>query len=236
MKWPKSYKAVKCAIGNKMFFPFVLSSKYKHINEAMPLFARGKLMFNRLVTIVMASILIGVGINAFVLPSHLINGGIWGISMLVNYLWGFKLSLVFTCLNLPIYFLAMKNNLSLFFNGLLGMLVSAIGVKLLYPISGIVELPILVNVILGGMFIGTGVGMMLKINASPGGVDLLALMLSKWLSVNVGIILISIDVVIILSGVVIFKDARMFYSLIIITIVGLIATVMTTVRSIRIYT
>ncbi|HLO12000.1 MAG TPA: YitT family protein [Pseudoneobacillus sp.] len=192
-------------------------------------------MLKKLFTIGCASILIGVGINGFVLPSHLINGGIWGISLLMNYLWGFKLAVIFTCLNLPIYFLAMKYNLSLFFNGLIGTLISAIGINLLYPISGLFQLPILLNVILGGMFIGTGVGMMLRIHASPGGVDLLALIISKWLSVNVGIVILIIDILIILTGVVILKDERMLYSLVIVTIVGLIASVMTSIKSIRMY-
>lgn len=192
-------------------------------------------MINRLVTIGIASIFIGVGINGFVLPSHLINGGIWGISLLVNYLWGFKLALIFTCLNLPIYVLAMKYNLSLFFNGLIGTLISAIGINLLYPISSFNHLSILSNVIIGGLFIGIGVGMMLRIHASPGGGDLLALILSKKLSVNVGIVILIIDVSIILTGVLILKDVRMLYSLLIVTIVGLMASIMTSIKSIRMF-
>jgi uncharacterized membrane-anchored protein YitT (DUF2179 family) len=192
-------------------------------------------MINRLVTIGLASIFIGVGINGFVLPSHLINGGIWGISLLVNYLWGFKLALIFTCLNLPIYVVAMKYNLSIFFNGLIGTFISAIGINLLYPISSFNHLSILSNVIIGGLFIGTGVGMMLRIHASPGGVDLLALILSKKFSINVGIVILLIDVSIILTGVFILKDVRMLYSLLIVIIVGLIATIMTSIKSIRMY-
>jgi uncharacterized membrane-anchored protein YitT (DUF2179 family) len=182
-----------------------------------------------------ASVFIGIGINGFVLPSHLINGGMMGISLLINYLWGFKLAIIFTLLNLPIYILAMKYNLSLFFYGLFGTLVSAFSIHLLYPISGLFQLPLLPNVIFGGLFIGTGVGMMVKVNASPGGMDLLALIVSKWLSVNVGLVMILMDVSIILTGVWILEDERMLYSLVIVTIVGLMASIMTAIKSVRVY-
>ncbi|WP_311315975.1 YitT family protein [Niallia sp. MER 6] len=34
--------------------------------------------------------MIGIGINGFIMPLHLINGGVFGISLLVNYIWGIK--------------------------------------------------------------------------------------------------------------------------------------------------
>jgi uncharacterized membrane-anchored protein YitT (DUF2179 family) len=192
-------------------------------------------MLKKLWTITIASILIGIGINAFVVPSKLINGGIWGISLLVNYILGVKLPIIFTCLNLPIYFLAMNKNKSLFVYGLIGSILSAIGVKLLGPLAGMFQLPLFANVVLGGIFIGLGVGMMLRIHASPGGMDLLALMVSRWLSINVGLIMILMDTSIILTGVYILKDERILYSLVIVAFVGFIASVMTSVKSIRLY-
>lgn len=122
-----------------------------------------------------------------------------------------------------------------FFKGLMGTFISAVGINVLFPISGYFHLPILANVVLGGLFIGTGVGMMLRIHASPGGMDLLALMVSKWFSINVGIVILLIDTLVILTGVFVLKDERMLYSLIIVGIVGLIATVMTSVKSIKVF-
>ncbi|MFD2444957.1 YitT family protein [Bacillus sp. CGMCC 1.16607] len=192
-------------------------------------------MLRTLLTIIVASFLIGLGVNGFVLPSRLVNGGIWGISLLANYTFGFQLAITFVCLNLPIYFIAIKYDLNYFFKGLVGTLISAIGINLLFPISGFNHLPLLANVVLGGLFIGTGVGMMLRIHASPGGVDLLALIISKWLSINVGIVILCIDALIILTAVLILKDEKMLYSLIIVTIVGVIASIMTSIKSIRVY-
>ncbi|WML48221.1 YitT family protein [Neobacillus sp. PS3-34] len=193
-------------------------------------------MVIKLFTIIIASVLIGIGINAFVIPSHVINGGIWGISLLIHYLWGWKLAVTFTCLNLPIYFAAMYYDLHYFFYGLIGTFISAIIISLLNPLNGLFHLPFLLNICLGGIFIGTGVGIMLRIHASPGGIDLLALMVSKSLSLNVGLVILIIDTVIILSGVLIFKEITFLYSLIIISLVGTIASLLTSIKSISVFT
>ncbi|WP_442598829.1 YitT family protein [Neobacillus sp. D3-1R] len=192
-------------------------------------------MIKSIFTIGVASVLIAVGVNGFVLPSHLVNGGLWGISLLANYLWGYKLAITFVCLNLPIYFLAITFDLNYFFKGLLGTFISAVGINLLFPISGFFHLPLLANVVIGGLFIGTGVGMMLRIHASPGGMDLLALMVSKWFSINVGFIILLIDTAVILTGVFVLKDERMLYSLVIVGIVGIMASIMTSIKSIKVF-
>lgn len=191
-------------------------------------------MLQKILHIFVGSLFIGIGINGFVVPSHLINGGIWGISLLVNYLWGLNLAAVFVCLNLPIYFFAIQYDLSYFFNGLIGTFISALSIKMLNPLIGAFHLSFLPSVIIGGFLIGIGVGLMLRIHASPGGVDLLALLLSKKTSINVGFLLLGIDSVIILSGVIALRDQRLLYSLLIVTIVGVTAAILTTIKSIKI--
>ncbi|MGG5254114.1 YitT family protein [Neobacillus sp. SM06] len=181
-----------------------------------------------------ASLFIATGINGFVVPAHLINGGIWGISLLVNYLWGFNLAIVFICLNLPIYFFAIKYDLAYFYKGLIGTFISAIFIKLLLPLTNFFHFPLLPGVIFGGLLIGIGVGLMLRVHASPGGVDLLALLLSKKTSINPGFLLLGIDAAIILFGVVALRDGRLLYSLLIISIVGITVAFLTGIKSIKI--
>jgi uncharacterized membrane-anchored protein YitT (DUF2179 family) len=189
----------------------------------------------KIVTITIASVFIGVGINGFIIPSHLINGGVWGISLLLSYLLGWKLAIIFTFLNVPIYFIAIYYDMNLFFYGLIGTFISALMISLLSPLNGMFHFPFLISICLGGIFVGTGAGLMLRIHASPGGLDLLALMLSKIFSLNVGVIILMIDTFIILSGAVIFKQTVFLYSLVIVTLVGLIALLFTSIKSITIY-
>ncbi|MFZ7942206.1 MULTISPECIES: YitT family protein [Bacillaceae] len=190
-------------------------------------------MLKKLAIIGFGSTLIGIGINGFILPFHLINGGIFGISLLLNYLWGFKAGITFILLNIPVYMFAYKSDPIYFFNGLIGAVISGFMIEFLLPLNGTFELPMMSSVILGAIIIGIGVGVMLRNHISPGGMDLLALLLAKWSKVNVGVIMVAIDAVIILTGLFLLRDVKLLYSLLIISIVGLLATIITSFRHMK---
>ncbi|MEH7438515.1 YitT family protein [Neobacillus drentensis] len=184
-------------------------------------------MLKKLAIIGFGSTMLGIGINGFILPFHLINGGIFGISLLVKYLLGFKAGLTFILLNIPVYMFAYKSNRMYFYNGLLGAVLSGVMIELLLPLNGRFHLSILSSVIVGSIIIGIGVGVMLRNHISPGGMDLLALLISKWSKINVGVIMVVMDGMIILTGLVLLQNARLLYSLLVISIVGLLATIIT---------
>jgi len=187
-------------------------------------------MLKKLAVIGFGSAMISVGINMFILPFHLINGGIFGISLLLNYVWGFKVGLMFILLNIPIYLFALKKDPIYFYNGILGAVFSGCLIELLLPLNGLMNLPIISSVIIGATIIGVGVGVMLRNHISPGGMDLLALLIAKWTKVNVGVIMVTLDAVIILTGLFLLQDARLLYSLLIISIIGMLATIITSFR------
>ncbi|PLS02791.1 YitT family protein [Neobacillus cucumis] len=190
-------------------------------------------MLKKLAIIGFGSTMISVGINLFILPFHLINGGLFGISLLLNYLWGFKIGIMFILLNIPIYLFALKKDPFYFYNGVLGAVISGSMIELFFPLNGTVQLPIISSVIIGAILIGVGVGVMLRNHISPGGMDLLALLIAKWTKVNVGVIMVSLDAVIILTGLFLLKDAKLLYSLLIISIIGMLATIITSYRRIQ---
>jgi uncharacterized membrane-anchored protein YitT (DUF2179 family) len=188
-------------------------------------------MLKKFVVIGFGSTMIGIGVNGFILPFHLINGGMFGISIVFNYLWHFSIGLTFVFLNIPVYLLAYKSDYNYFFYGLIGAVFSGFMIEILVPLRDVFHLPIISSVIIGGVIVGIGVGMMLRNHISPGGMDLLALLLAKWTKINVGIISYAIDTVIILSSLLLLQEPRLLYSLLIVSIVGLLATVLTTVRN-----
>jgi uncharacterized membrane-anchored protein YitT (DUF2179 family) len=97
------------------------------------------------------------------------------------------------------------------------------------PLKDVFHLPIISSVIIGGTIVGIGVGTMLRNQISPGGMDLLALLFARWTKVNVGIIAYGIDTVIIISSLLLLQEPRLLYSLLIVSIVGLLATAITSV-------
>ena len=186
-------------------------------------------MLKKLAIIGFGSTMIGIGINGFILPLHLINGGFLGISLILKYLLGFKAGITFIILNIPVYMFAFKSDPIYFINGVIGALCTGLMIELFMPLNGIFHLPILSSVIVGALIIGSGVGVMLRNHISPGGMDLLALIIAKWSKVNVGVIMFAMDAVIIITGLFLLQDVKLFYSLIIVAIVGLLASLITTI-------
>jgi uncharacterized membrane-anchored protein YitT (DUF2179 family) len=189
-------------------------------------------MLKKLAVIGFGSTMIGIGVNSFIVPFHLINGGMFGISLILNYLWGLKIGLMLIVLNLPVYLIALKADPSYFYYGVIGAITSGFMLEVLIPLNGVFQLPIISSVILGGLCIGVGIGVMLRNQISPGGMDLLALLLAKWSKINVGLIAFAMDTFLILTALFLLQEPRLLYSLLIISIVGLLVTFITSLSTV----
>lgn len=160
--------------------------------------------------VLLGSMLLSFGINFFLVPFEVLDGGIIGIGLIIKYLTGIQAGLVIIFLSVPIFVLAWLYNKNYFYNSLHGMLISSFVIDLLASSqllpSDMILHPI-VSSILGGIFIGVGIGIMLRYETSTGGTDLIAQFISKCFNINVGITIFLIDTLVIsLGGWLISKD------------------------------
>lgn len=181
-------------------------------------------MIKKVVTIIIGSLLIAIGINYFVIPNHLLDGGIIGIGLIGKYAFGLKAGLIIILLSFPLYIISFFYNSTYFYNGIHGLLVSSFFIDVFQPLSLWDTPPIIVCSLTGGLLIGTGIGLMLLSDTSAGGTDLLALMLAKITSLNVGIYIFIIDSVILLFGWMVISEVTIIYSAIMVAMVGLTTT------------
>lgn len=182
------------------------------------------------IVIILGSFLLSIGINYFLVPFELLDGGIIGIGLIIKYLTGIKAGLAIILLSIPIFTLAWFINKNYFFNSLHGMLFSSFIIDILASsefISPFNIIPPLLSSILGGIFVGLGIGIMLRHETSTGGTDLLAQFLSNIFKINVGIMIFIIDsIVILFGGLLISKETFLLSSLTII-IVGIFTSLCT---------
>ena len=189
----------------------------------------------KLFVLLPSTVLIGIGINMFLIPSQLINGGVFGVSLLIKYLWNFQVGHMLIILNLPIYLFSLFYDKSYFINAIIGLVFTSTIIDWLAPLNGLLNLPVITNAILGGIIIGIGVGLMLRLHISPGGVDLLALLISKSTGINPGIVILVIDSFIIISGILLLKDITLIYSMITICCIGLCVGFLNSFKTIHFY-
>lgn len=181
--------------------------------------------------IVIGSFLIGIGINGFLAPLHLLDGGIIGISLIMTYIWGFKSGLTIILLSIPIFLIAWFHYRTYFYSSLHGMLCSSFFIDFSTPIKGHFHFHPFFSAVIGGVFIGSGIGIMLSQEVSTGGTDLLAQFISKLYAWNVGVIIFLIDAIVILIGSQTLGPETFVYSSVTVLVIGITTSTWTTKKA-----
>ncbi|MEI4768305.1 YitT family protein [Psychrobacillus sp. FJAT-51614] len=179
--------------------------------------------------IFIGSILIAIGINFFIVPYHLLDGGAIGISLIIHYLFNVKVGIAIICVSLPIFLIAWMNYRTFFYNGIHGLLFSSVIIDFLYPLHIAGQKLItneLAGAISGGIFVGLGIGLMLRSDITIGGTDLLAQMISKVLHINPGLGILSIDILVVVFGSLLVDSVSLLYSCITVLSVGITTTLL----------
>ncbi|GAA0336351.1 hypothetical protein GCM10008967_28390 [Bacillus carboniphilus] len=177
-------------------------------------------MVQKALHIMIGSFLLGIGVNGFLVPYHLLDGGMIGIGLIVHYIWDLPTGLVMLCGSIPLYVMAFFAYRPLFYNSVHGLLVSSLLIDLTAPIHTWFELPIMISALLGGLFVGTGIGLMLIKDTTTGGTDLAAQCISRWTNWNVGFIIFFIDGLVLLLGYQFIGTYAFLHSVLAISAVG----------------
>lgn len=186
---------------------------------------------HKAIAILLGSILLSIGINFFLVPFHLLDGGIIGIGLIVKYIFGIKVGLVIIILSLPIFIIAWFYYRNYFYNSLHGMLISSFFIDLFYPFHDLlhsyIQLPPILSSMIGGVLVGLGISVMLRYETSTGGTDLLAQFVANVLRVNIGLTIFIIDAMVICLGGLMISSEIFFLSAVTITFVGLTTSICT---------
>ncbi|BDH63115.1 hypothetical protein MTP04_32450 [Lysinibacillus sp. PLM2] len=177
--------------------------------------------FTKGLVIIIGSILISLGINLFLVPYEILDGGIIGIGLILNYLWNLKAGLMIICLSIPIFMIAWFYYREYFYNSLHGMIISSFFIDLLRPLRHLLRVEPLLGSIFGGILVGLGIGIMLKFKTSTGGTDLLAQFIFHRTGINVGIIIFMIDSIVIVLGGLLISASTLLLSIVTILFVGI---------------
>ncbi|MEH7159095.1 YitT family protein [Neobacillus drentensis] len=181
-------------------------------------------MKEKISAMLLGSLLLSLGVNGFLVPYHLLDGGVIGLGLIIHYFYGWPTGLSIIVLSLPLYVLAWFFERRYFYYSLHGLIISSFCIDFLSFINGKINIGILPSTIIGGLLVGIGIGLMLRYETSTGGTDLLAQLLTKFTSINIGIIIFLIDGLVITSGIQVVGLEKFFYSLITIICVGLMTT------------
>ena len=183
-----------------------------------------KIHFERFLLCMVGGAIYAVGVNLFIVPFNLYSGGIVGISQLIRTLladyihlqFGSKdvAGIIFYVLNIPILIYAFPRLDKLFFLKTF-VAVTALTIAMsLIPTTKIVD-DCLASTIVGAFISGAGIGLVLRMSASTGGMDIVGMLISKSHgNVSVGQVNLAVNLVIYAVCLFLFDVQTVVYSVI----------------------
>lgn len=170
-----------------------------------------KKIIKQIPLVAVALALIGISINMFLAPHHIAAGGVSGVGILAEQVFGIDRAIIVLVLNIFMLIL------TFFFLGKDVFARTVIG-SLMLPISlGVVpEIMViqdsLLSVIFGSAIFGAGVAILYNIEASSGGTTIPPLILKKYFGLNTSIGLLATDAIIVFFNIFVFGLEAFFFA------------------------
>ncbi|MEE6449808.1 YitT family protein [Gottfriedia acidiceleris] len=171
-------------------------------------------ILQRTIAMLVGSLLVATGLEIFLVPNDVIDGGITGISIMVSHLTGLPLGVFLFVLNLPFFYLGYKQIGKTFaISTILGITVLSYLTSMFHHIPAFTE-DILLATIFGGMVLGVGVGLAIRFGGALDGIEILAIIINSKIPFSVGEIIMVFNLFILGAAGFIFSWDRAMYSII----------------------
>jgi uncharacterized membrane-anchored protein YitT (DUF2179 family) len=175
--------------------------------------------------IIVGSFILASGFVLFITPNKIVPGGVYGISIVLHYLFGTPVGMMALAFDIPLTLIGIKVLGPRFgVKTVVGFVLTAFfndGITYFYGSQPLVQGDALLSSIFGGVFLGVGLGLIFKSKATSGGSDIIAMIISKYTKLPMGQLMIMVDSTIVLFGLIVFQDWKIpLYSLIVIFVSG----------------
>ena len=177
--------------------------------------------------IIAGATVLALSVVWFADPAGLVTGGVTGLSIVIKTLslqiLGFEIPLFLTNLFIISY---IQNGIKFIYKSLIGMLWLTIALWFceFLPNPLYVGEDLLLTALLSGIFAGVAIGLVLKVNATTGGSDMLASIIKKKMPhANITGMIFVIDAVIILLGLFVYGPVKTIYAAIAVFVASIIA-------------
>ena len=167
------------------------------------------------------------GFTAFILPEEIVIGSVTGLSSLIHFWTGANVAVTYYVINIILLAIAFRSVGKQFvFLTIMGATIATIFIGILQPLfpTPIIAQQTFMNVILGAVLCGLGLGTVFIHGGSTGGTDIIAAMVAKYSTISFGRTMMYCDVLIICSSWLLFHSIdKIVYGLIFMVIYSVTA-------------
>ncbi|MGI6074308.1 MAG: YitT family protein [Fermentimonas sp.] len=168
-----------------------------------------KFYFKDFLTMLLGTFMYALGVTQFIMPHKFVLGGLTGIALLLNYAFHLPVSVMVFVLNIILLLLSLKILGKQFLIRTLVCVASLSGFLAIFEALKLE--PIMMNEpliagLIGAIIAGSGIGLVLSVNSSTGGTDIIILIISKYRNVTPGRMMLYIDIIIVSTSYLIFRS------------------------------
>ncbi len=154
----------------------------------------------------------GLGLKGFLLPNGFIDGGITGISLLLENITHIPLAALIIAINVPFIFMGYRNIDKIFafktLTAIVGLALCLIFIP--YPI---VTSDKLLVAVFGGLFLGAGIGLAMRGGGVIDGTEVLAISISRKSTMTPGDVILIVNILIFSIAAFVLSFERALYSI-----------------------
>ncbi len=163
--------------------------------------------------IIVGSILAAFALECFLVPNSILDGGVNGISIILNLKLGFSLGLTIVIINLPFMYVGYKNlGWKFITKALFSIITFSIFLEVFKDVKEVTD-NILLACVYGSALLGCGVGIIIKCGGCLDGTESLGIVISKKTDFSVGQFVLLCNVIIFSVAGIFFGVDRALYSL-----------------------
>ncbi len=166
-----------------------------------------------LILITLGAVMAALALELILIPNSMIDGGMNGVSIILNTLFGGSLGVIIFIVNLPFLILGYKQLGKKFvFKAGYGMALFSILLEVFGNYEPLIDDTLLATVY-GGILLGVGCGIIIKEGGCLDGTEIVAILINRKRSLSVGQVVLCFNVVIYGAAIFVFGAERALYSL-----------------------
>ena len=174
-----------------------------------------KSLMIRYILIIVGALIYTAGLEFFLVPNHIIDGGVVGVSLMAASVSGISFSFFVVLINIPFLYVGYRVlGKSFTFSTLFGIVWMAIFSVLFQKAHYVVTMDPFLGAIFGGIILGVGVGLIIRNGGSLDGSEVVAIIFDKRSSFSVGEVVMALNFVILGAAGFVYSWNSAMYSLI----------------------
>lgn len=169
-------------------------------------------LYKRSIMVILGALIMAIGLEFFLIPNNIMDGGIVGISIILSHLISVPTGVFIFVLNIPFVFIGYKQIGKTFaLTTLLGITILSVSSIYLHRFEPFTHDSLLAT-IFGGILLGVGVGLVIRYGGSLDGTEILAILFNKKLPFSVGEFIMFFNVLIFTVAGFVFTWEQAMYS------------------------